>query len=184
MAKKNSAVLWTVEQTLGDSDATKKTNKERARHNVGINFEPTAGENHNQPPTPSGNTLSFVDKIDEAADGTLTYTRKNVTVDEAIDSASDHPVRNSAIATALNNLKTFYATRSTTFDQLKTAYNAGQTLVFINDGLAYQLNWVNKSNNTPITFEFSNLYMSASQEDKGEGKVYDTFLRIGAWSCT
>ena len=184
MAKKNSAVLWTVEQTLGDNNATKKTNKERARHNVGINFEPTAGENHDQPPTPSGNTLSFVDKIDEAADGTLTYTRKNVTVDESIDSTSDHPVRNSAIATALSNLKTFYATQSTTFAQLKTAYDAGQTLVFINDGHAYQLDWVNKLNNTPVTFEFSNPYLSLTQEDRNEGKVYDKFLRLGAWSCT
>lgn len=182
MAKKNSAVLWTVEQTLGDSDATKKTNKERARHNVGINFEPTAGENHDQPPTPSGNTLSFVDKIDEAADGTLTYTRKNVTVDEAIDSTSDHPVRNSAIATALNNLKTFYATQSTTFAQLKTAYDAGQTLVFINDGHAYQLDWVNKTGNTPVTFEFSNPYLSLTRETH-DGKEYDTLLLLGVWSC-
>ena len=100
MAKKNSAVLWTVEQTLGDSDATKKTNKERARHNVGINFEPTAGE----PPTPDGNTLSFVDKIDEADDGTLTYTRKNVTVDGSITSTGKNPVSGKAVSDKISGL--------------------------------------------------------------------------------
>ena len=227
MAKKNSAVLWTVEQTLGDDNATKKTNRERARHNVGIRFEPTAGTNQDQPPAPSGNTLSFVDKIDEAADGTLTYTRKTVTVNNSITGEPDIPVSGKAVSdkisnslnyadtvvanqfvtkvdetagvisvtrrqpviadvdglqTALDNLQVFYATTSTTFAQLTTAYNTGRPLVFINGSLSYALTGISKTNNQPSKFQFTNPYTGQSSVDV-DGDIYNTFVQMNAWEC-
>ena len=165
MAKKNSAVLWTVEQTLGDNNATKKTNKERARHNVGINFEPTAGENHDQPPTPSGNTLSFVDKIDEAADGTLTYTRKNVTVDGSISSTSNNPVSGKAVSTAISNIefmKTGTTDPSTTPTKLGIHYrNTVTGEVWIATGTSSASDWKLLSDRIHVLMnQYKTIYIS------------------------
>ena len=169
MAKKNSAVLWTVGQSLAKGD------KEQARHNMGISFESSS--------TLTTKTLTFVDNIKEdPTTGDLTFTKNSVTVDKSVNSSSDNPISNSAVSTALNNLKVFYATTSTTFDQLKTAYDAGRTLVLVNSDLAYPLNGVTKTSGQPTKFLFTNPYISESSDDH-DGTIFNKFVRLDSWYC-
>lgn len=92
MAKKNSAVLWTVGQSLEKGD------KEQARHNMGISFESST--------TLTTKTLTFVDNIKEnATTGDLTFTKNTVLVDNAVSSTSNNPVSGNAVSTAISNIE-------------------------------------------------------------------------------
>lgn len=91
MSKRNSSVLWTVEQSLS------KAEKERARTNIGINFVPA--------PDVAGNTLSFVETFSENnSNGEITFTRKNVTVDSQYNDNGTNPVNGKAITDAFATL--------------------------------------------------------------------------------
>ena len=91
MSKRNSSVLWTVEQSLS------KAEKERARTNIGLNFVPA--------PSASGTTLSFVDTFSEDnSTGAITFTRKSVTVDSRYTDNGTNPVNGKAITDALATL--------------------------------------------------------------------------------
>lgn len=93
MAKKNSAVLWSVEQSLD------KVNKETARNNIGINFDSHA--------VSSGSTLTFVSSIDEdRTSGNLTYQTKPVTVDQTYSGTSSNPASGKSIKGAIDGLAT------------------------------------------------------------------------------
>ncbi len=176
MAKKNSAVLWTVGQSLEKGD------KEQARHNMGISFESST--------TLATNTLTFVDDIKEdATTGDLTFTKKNVTVDSAVTSTGKNPVSGEAVSTALNNLKTFYATTSNTFNELLTAYNNGQTLMFLADkdmsdkNHVYTLNWISKSGSTIDAFEFVAIDKWATSVVQTSASAKTESLAVDAWVC-
>lgn len=91
MSKRNSSVLWTVEQSLS------KAEKERARTNIGLNFVPA--------PSASGTTLSFVDTFSEDnSTGAITFTRKSVTVVSAYNPDGTDPVNGKAIKDAFATL--------------------------------------------------------------------------------
>lgn len=91
MAKKNPAVLWTVDQSLEKGD------KEKSRANIGINFNSAADA--------SGNTLTFVSSIDEnATTGDLTYKTKSVTVDQSYSGTSSNPASGKSIKEAIDGL--------------------------------------------------------------------------------
>ena len=107
MAKKNPAVLWSVEQSLD------KVNKETARANIGINFNSAADA--------SGNTLTFVSSIDEnATTGDLTYNTKSVTVDQSYSGTSSNPASGKSIKEAIDGLD---ATNNVTEGHYITAVN-------------------------------------------------------------
>lgn len=132
MAKKNSAVLWTVGQSLAKGD------KEQARHNMGINFESST------PPTT--NTLTFVDDIKEnATTGDLTFTKQNVTVESAVSSSSNNPVSGKAVSTAISNIefmKTGTTDPSTTPTKLGIHYrNTVTGEVWIATGTSSASDW-------------------------------------------
>lgn len=91
MAKKNSAVLWTVGQSLEKGD------KEQARHNMGISFESST--------TLTTKTLTFVDNIKEnATTGDLTFTKNTVLVDGSVSSTSNNPVSGKAVSDKISGL--------------------------------------------------------------------------------
>lgn len=107
MAKKNSSVLWTVQQSLG------KTDKELARKNIGFDTFQT-------PKSESGNALKFVTDIVEEDNGDLKYNTKNVEVLETYDSTSAKPASGKSIKAAIDTL-----TSSSTLDNGK--YYTGMT---------------------------------------------------------
>ena len=55
-------------------------------------------------PTASGNALAFIDSVSQDAQGVLTATKKNVTVDSTPTTGSANPVQSGAVATELSNL--------------------------------------------------------------------------------
>lgn len=113
MAKKNPAVLWSVEQSLEKGD------KETARANIGINFNSAADA--------SGNTLTFVSSIDEnATTGDLTYNTKSVTVDQSYSGTSSNPASGKSIKEALDGLD---ATNNVTEGHYITAVNETDGIV-------------------------------------------------------
>lgn len=91
MAKKNSSVLWTVQQSL------EKTDKELARKNIGFDTFQT-------PKSESGNALKFVTDIVEESNGDLKYNTKNVDVLETYDSTSGKPASGKSIKAAIDTL--------------------------------------------------------------------------------
>lgn len=91
MAKKNSSVLWTVQQSLGKAD------KELARKNIGFDTFQT-------PKSESGNALKFVTDIVEESNGDLKYNTKNVEVLETYDSTSSKPASGKSIKAAIDTL--------------------------------------------------------------------------------
>ena len=91
MAKKNSSVLWTVQQSL------EKTDKELARKNIGFDTFQT-------PKSDSGNALKFVTDIVEESNGDLKYNTKNVEVLETYDSTSGKPASGKSIKAAIDTL--------------------------------------------------------------------------------
>jgi hypothetical protein len=56
-------------------------------------------------PTASGNTLAFIDTISQDANGVITATKKNVTIDTALSTSSTNPVQNKVINSALSGKK-------------------------------------------------------------------------------
>ena len=190
MAKKNSAVLWTVGQSLAKGD------KEQARHNMGISFESST--------TLDTKTLTFVDDIKEdKTTGDLTFTKNTVLVDSSVSSTGKNPVSGEAVSKAISDVKTFYATTLTTFNELLTAFRNGQTLVLINDkyigehspensqGHAYVLNRVKGFPGvlTTITeFEFvaldSLINYKTSSHYNGVQQSQSESLRVDAWVCS
>jgi len=132
MAKKNSAVLWTVGQSLEKGD------KEQARHNMGISFESST--------TLDANTLTFVDDIKEnATTGDLTFTKKSVTVDSTVTSTGKNPVSGEAVSTAISNIefmKTGTTDPSTTPTKLGIHYrNTVTGEVWIATGTSSASDW-------------------------------------------
>jgi hypothetical protein len=91
MAKKNSSVLWTVQQSL------EKTDKELARKNIGFDTFQT-------PKSDSGNALKFVTDIVEESNGDLKYNTKSVEVLETYDSTSGKPASGKSIKAAIDTL--------------------------------------------------------------------------------
>ena len=113
MAKKNPAVLWTVDQSLEKGD------KEKSRANIGINFNSAADS--------SGNTLTFVSSIDEnATTGDLTYKTKSVTVDQSYSGTSSNPASGKSIKDAIDGLD---ATNNVTEGHYITAVNETNGIV-------------------------------------------------------
>lgn len=91
MAKKNSSVLWTVQQSL------EKTDKELARKNIGFDTFQT-------PKSDSGNALKFVTDIVEEDNGDLKYNTKSVEVLETYDNTSGKPASGKSIKAAIDTL--------------------------------------------------------------------------------
>ena len=91
MAKKNSSVLWTVQQSL------EKTDKELARKNIGFDTFQT-------PKSDSGNALKFVTDIVEESNGDLKYNTKSVEVLETYDNTSGKPASGKSIKAAIDTL--------------------------------------------------------------------------------
>ena len=55
-------------------------------------------------PTASGSALAFIDSISQDAQGVISATKKNVTVDSTPTTGSANPVQSGAVATELSNL--------------------------------------------------------------------------------
>ena len=91
MAKKNSSVLWTVQQSLD------KTDKELARKNIGFDTFQT-------PKSDSGNALKFVTDIVEDENGDLKYNTKNVKVSTTYNSTSEEPASGKSVKAAIDTL--------------------------------------------------------------------------------
>ena len=53
-------------------------------------------------PSASGNTLAFIDTISQDANGVITATKKNVTVDSSLSTTSTNPVQNKVVQSALD----------------------------------------------------------------------------------
>lgn len=83
---------------------------------------------------------------------------------------------------------TFYATTSTTFAELKAAYDSGQTIVLVADKSAedtdhvYMLNWISKSGSTISAFEFIALDKWAEWYGNGNDRK-SLSLKVDAWKC-
>ena len=53
-------------------------------------------------PSASGNTLAFIDTISQDANGVITATKKNVTIDSSLSDSSTNPVQNKVVQSALS----------------------------------------------------------------------------------
>ena len=165
MAIKSPSLLWNIGQDLGKSD------KEQARSNAGIESIKNA----------SRETNKFLTHIAENS------TSGNLEAKYAQPVIADV----SGLSTALTNLKTFYATKSTTFNELLTAYNNGQTLLLRADydsslGGSYKdyiftLGWISKSSSTIDAFEFIAIEHFATTE--GNTPKFTKSIRVASWTC-
>lgn len=90
MAKRNSSVLWSVEQMLDYREM------QTARRNIGLDLESAYST--------SGNSLEFVDSISADANGVITFTTKKVTISNAYNSTSSTPISGQGVASALSAL--------------------------------------------------------------------------------
>lgn len=57
-----------------------------------------------QSPTASGNALAFIDTISQDENGEITATKKNVTIDNALNLNSENPVQNKVVKTAIDGI--------------------------------------------------------------------------------
>ena len=62
----------------------------------------TASDLTTTAPSASGSTLAFIDSVSQDSKGKITASKKNVTIDTALDSSSTNPVQNKAVKTALD----------------------------------------------------------------------------------
>lgn len=162
MAIKSPSLLWNIGQTLGKSD------KEQARNNAGVD------------------SIKSLSNIEHQF---LTHIAENSTSGD-LEAKYAQPVIAdvSGLSTALSNLKTFYATKSTTFNELLTAYNNGQTLLLQADydstqgGLSknyiFTLGWISQSGSTIDAFEFIAIEHLVTSQD-GRNKS----IRVASWTC-
>ena len=167
MAIKSPSLLWNIGQDLGKGD------KEQARSNAGVD------------------SIKRSDKIEHQF---LTHIAENATSGN-LEAKYAQPVIGdvSGLSTALSNLKTFYATKSTTFNELLTAYNNGQTLLLLADytssqGSLYKnyiftLGWISKPSSTIDAFEFIAIEHFATTEGGGNTPEFTKSIRVAAWTC-
>jgi hypothetical protein len=74
-------------------------------------------------PSASGNALAFIDTISQDANGVITATKKNVTIDGVLSSTSTNPVQNKAVDAAISG-KADKATNLTGATKTKITYNS------------------------------------------------------------
>jgi hypothetical protein len=165
MAIKSPSLLWNIGQNLGKGD------KEQARSNAGVD------------------SIKRSDKIEHQF---LTHIAENSTSGN-LEAKYAQPVIGdvSGLSTALSNLKTFYATKSTTFNELLTAYNNGQTLLLRADydsaqgGLyknyIFTLGWISQYGSTIDAFEFIAIEHFATNQ--GDDPRFTKSIRVAAWTC-
>lgn len=104
---------------MGELDNAPTSGSNKAVKSGGI-YNALAGKKNTQTakssPSASGNALAFIDTITQNAQGVITATKKNVTVDSSPASGSNNPISSGGVHNALNGKQ-----NTLTFDNTPTA---------------------------------------------------------------